>query len=330
MRLACFFPAVALGALGLAVGQNLPWAAPASASGLVLDSADLAAARRAEADRFRAIDAGLRYRSGVIEIGEGLATLRLPEGARYLGPEDADKVFSQMWGDVPGRVSLGMIVPRGGELPGPSPWGLTLTFKPLGHVQVDGPPVLDPVALMEVILEQEEERNIDRVGANNPPVLIRGWVVEPAYDSARRTVHYALEISHASSPQPYLDYTGYVLGKNGVLRLASMTGIHLRKEVQEGTPPLLAAIEFNPGHRHSDHVPGQGRTARLGVAGLIAGSEAADRSGLLGWALLALGAGKKYLFAGFALLSAWWFAWSRKRKPAERKEVREEIRRYGD
>jgi uncharacterized membrane-anchored protein len=73
--------------------------------------------------------------------------------------------------------------------------------------------------------------------------------------------------------------------------------------VKEGTPDVLAAVEFNEGHRYADYLPGTDKAAAYGVGGLILGGAAA-KAGLFKGIWLALLASKKLVFAGLVALGA--------------------------
>ena len=54
----------------------------------------------------------LDYRQGGIELEGGFAELRVPEGFYFLGPEDAEAVLVDAWGNPPAdELPLGMILP---------------------------------------------------------------------------------------------------------------------------------------------------------------------------------------------------------------------------
>src|SRR5262245_1971467 len=56
----------------------------------------------------------LKYQGGQIDIRNGLATMQLTEGFRYLDPAGTETVLTRIWGNPSsGRQTLGMIVPKG-------------------------------------------------------------------------------------------------------------------------------------------------------------------------------------------------------------------------
>ena len=51
----------------------------------------------------------LKYQTGHVEIGDGLATLNLPEGLKYLNAEDSYWVLSEVWGNPGDYETMGML-----------------------------------------------------------------------------------------------------------------------------------------------------------------------------------------------------------------------------
>src|SRR5687767_6218710 len=68
-----------------------------------------AEARKAE---LKPLAERLKYQEGKITIGDGLATLSLPENFRYLDPAGSQILLSGLWGN-PSAETLGVIVPKG-------------------------------------------------------------------------------------------------------------------------------------------------------------------------------------------------------------------------
>ena len=46
-------------------------------------------------------------------------------------------------------------------------------------------------------------------------------------------------------------------------------------DIEQATPKILAAIDFNPGHRYADFNPKSDKIAEYGLAALVAGTAAA-------------------------------------------------------
>ena len=58
-------------------------------------------------------EAKLGYQTGTVHLGDGMATVRLPESFRFLGPEGSRRLLVDAWGNPPEAATgvLGMLVP---------------------------------------------------------------------------------------------------------------------------------------------------------------------------------------------------------------------------
>jgi uncharacterized membrane-anchored protein len=75
-----------------------------------------------------ALESSLEKRTGKIVVGDGLATLNLPDGYRYLNAADAEKVLVR-WGNPPGSQTLGMLYPEASGLFGRESWAVIVTYS---------------------------------------------------------------------------------------------------------------------------------------------------------------------------------------------------------
>src|SRR5215510_3487666 len=53
----------------------------------------------------------LQYKSGEIEIGNGIAKVTVPDGFKFLEAKDAQAVLSDLWQNPPDPDILGLMVP---------------------------------------------------------------------------------------------------------------------------------------------------------------------------------------------------------------------------
>src|SRR5215204_2381451 len=61
---------------------------------------------------FDSLEASFSYQDGVIELEDGIGTLHVPAGFRYLDATQAAYVIHDLWGNPHGEGTLGMIVPK--------------------------------------------------------------------------------------------------------------------------------------------------------------------------------------------------------------------------
>jgi uncharacterized membrane-anchored protein len=85
--------------------------------------------------------------------------------------------------------------------------------------------------------------------------------------------------------------------------LNAVSSIDQLETVKKGTPDVLAAVEFNEGHRYADYLPGTDKAAAYGIGGLIVGATAA-KAGLFKLIWVAILASKKLILAGLVAAGA--------------------------
>ena len=62
--------------------------------------------------RLDSIDKKLSYKTGVITLKDGLATINIPANFKFLGPDDTEYAVTELWGNPKGETKpLGLIVP---------------------------------------------------------------------------------------------------------------------------------------------------------------------------------------------------------------------------
>jgi uncharacterized membrane-anchored protein len=133
--------------------------------------------------------------------------------------------------------------------------------------------------------------------------MLLGWAEPPHYDATSHKLYWAKELKFGAAQDHTLNYAIRILGRRGVLQLNAVSSIGQLAAVKEGTPDVLAAVEFNEGHRYTDYLPGTDKAAAYGIGGLILGSAAA-KAGLFKGIWLALLASKKLIFGGLVALGA--------------------------
>lgn len=70
--------------------------------------AEPGAEQLAQIEQIRAIAQSLEPRRGEVALDGGLATLNVPDQFNFFGPEDAEKILVDLWGNPPGQDVLGM------------------------------------------------------------------------------------------------------------------------------------------------------------------------------------------------------------------------------
>ena len=266
----------------------------------VLSSSSIAAAQET-AEEF---ESKLGYRTGTIDVGDGLATLRLPDGFRFIGPEGSKRLLVDAWGN-PADVAedvLGMLVPSAVSPLAEEGWGIVITFDDDGYVDDEDAGSIDYTKMLREMQESAEEANEERQAQGFESVKLVGWAEPPHYDAAAHKLYWAKELSFGDAETNTLNYNIRILGRRGVLVLNAVSQMGQLDEIRSSSQALLPAVEFNDGHRYTDYLPGTDKAATYGLAGLIAGGAAA-KTGFFKALWLGLLASKK-LLAGLVVGAA--------------------------
>jgi uncharacterized membrane-anchored protein len=248
-------------------------------------------------------EATLSYQQGTITLGNGLAVLNVPESFRFLGPDDAQRVLVDAWGNPPGEKPLGMLTPVGVSPLSDDGWAVVITYEEDGYVEDDDAASIDYDALLREMQEDARASNAEREKLGYAPVELIGWAAPPHYDAATHKLYWAKELRFGDEPVHTLNYNIRVLGRRGVLVLNAVGTMEQLATIEEEMKNVLGFVEFNPGHRYADFVPGTDRIAAYGIAGLIAG-KAAAKAGLFKLLLGGLLAAKKFVIAGIVAVIA--------------------------
>lgn len=246
-----------------------------------------------------ALEKKFKYRQGSVHLPGGIAKLNLSGEFRYLEPDDTATLLTEGWGNPPGATTLGMIVPVS-----PSPlsdrgWGVIITYDEDGFVKDDDATKIDYQALLKEMQESTESDNEERKKEGYPAVRLVGWAAPPRYDQAAHKLYWAKELAFAGSPENTLNYNVRVLGRRGVLVLNAVAGRNQLAQVERDMTNVMRLVDFQEGHRYSDYVPGADKVATYGIGALVAGKVAA-KVGFFKGILLALLAGKKFVFLALA------------------------------
>jgi uncharacterized membrane-anchored protein len=251
-------------------------------------------------------EAQLGYQTGTVTIADGLATLRLPESFRFIGPEASKRLLTDAWGNPPAASEgvLGMLIPAGVSPLTAEGWGIVISFDADGFVNDADAATIDYDKMMKEMQASEAADNESRKKAGFGSAHLVGWAEPPSYDRATHKLYWAKELAFEGSENHTLNYNIRILGRAGVLVLNAVSGMDRLAVIRGETQGVLAAVEFNEGHRYTDYLPGKDKAATYGVAGLIAGAVAA-KAGLFKLLWVGILAFKKVILVGIVGLGAW-------------------------
>ncbi|MFN7930523.1 MAG: DUF2167 domain-containing protein [Blastocatellia bacterium] len=256
-----------------------------------------------EAKAVQEFEKKLKFEQGKITLKGGLATLNVPKNYRFLGPDDAQKVLVDAWGNPPREKPLGMLFRTGVPLIGDASWGVVITYDEEGYVKDDEAGKINYDDLMRDMKESTVAENEERQKAGYEKVTLIGWAEPPHYDKATHKLYWAQELQFGVDADHILNYDIRALGRRGVLSLNAVSSTKQLQSIRQDMQDVLTFVEFSEGNRYSDFMPGTDKVAAYGIGGLIAGKLLA-KAGLFKIILAALLAAKKFVVVALVGLGA--------------------------
>ena len=257
----------------------------------------------------------MKFQQGQISLKNGLATLNVPEGFRYLNGADANKVIVNLWGNPPGEQPLGLLMPDMSPLSRDA-WAVIITYSEDGYVKDNDAAKIDYNNLLGQMKKSIHDANPERTKQGYPTMELIGWAEPPRYDSATHKLYWAKELKFGSESGDTLNYNIRMLGRRGVLVLNVVASMSQLSEIEQKTPQILSAVDFNQGHRYADFNPASGdKIAGYGIAALVAGGVAA-KLGFFKLLWVGIIAAKKFIIIGALAVAAWFRKLFGKKTPA--------------
>lgn len=259
-----------------------------------MDEEELLSAYYAYVD---SVEATLNYQDGIISLLYGEASMAVPQGFRFLGPEDAHKVLEELWGNPPSET-LGMLVPEKEGVMGENSFAYNIVWEEIGFVEDDDADDIDYDELLQEMKTDAEAENEYRRQEGYSGYEVVGWASEPFYDSDRKILHWAKELHFDEEESNTLNYNVRVLGRKGVMTLNAIGTSDQLALIQESVDNVLGSVQFNEGARYEDFDSSIDSVAAYTIGGLVAGKVLA-KAGLFA-IILKFG---KFIVLG--LLGAW-------------------------
>lgn len=250
---------------------------------------------------------------GVIELGDGIASIDIPEGFKFMDGDQAEKVLREIWENPPSdNHSLGMLLPKEYGPADYYSWAINITYVKDGYISDDDAEDIDYDELADEMRSDDKEVNEQRKKMGYEPLYFIGWAKDPYYDSNTKKLYWAQELKFGDAEldkdEHTLNYNIRILGRNGYLMLNAIGLMGQIDEVDESLEPVLASVNFNEGHRYADFNPDIDEVAAYGVGALVAG-KVLSKVGFFAvlakfWKVIAIGAvaafgaAKRFLFGG--------------------------------
>ena len=189
-------------------------------------------------------------------------------------------MLEQAWGNPPGGLTLGAIVPLDFAVFSPESWAVILSFEEDGYVSDQDAADIQYDELLVEMQAEVEATNDERERAGYGRIELVGWADMPRYDADSHQLYWAKELSFDGSAENTLNYNIRALGRRGVLVMNAVSTINQLWAVREGMQGLLPLVEFDVGSRYVDFDPDVDTIAAYGIGALVAGKLAA-KAGIL-------------------------------------------------
>ena len=234
------------------------------------DPTDSLAIFQAQLKKIDSIESSLHYKTGKITLGNGIATLTVPQNFKFLDAAEAKYIVEDVWGNLKGQSPLGMLVPAGSAA-SIADYAFLVEYQDMGYVKDNDADKINYNDLLKQMKEEGAESNKERVKAGIATMDLVGWASAPYYDKKANVLHWAKEFKVEGYEDNTLNYDVRVLGRKGVLVLQAVSGMDQLDSVKQNIDPLLQAVTFTNGNRYSDFNSKTDNVAAWTIGGLVAG-----------------------------------------------------------
>jgi uncharacterized membrane-anchored protein len=210
---------------------------------------------------------------GAGEVGK-LATVEVPAGYRFTGPEGTIKLMEK-FGNLTNGQELGFISPDDMS------WFAVFEFDEIGYVKDDEKDSLDAAEILKQLKEGQQEANKELARRGMSTLEVVGWKTEPFYNPTTKNLEWALRLRSSDGGEA-LNYRTKLLGRRGVMDVVVVCDESQLDAVIAEYQKLLTGFSFNKEESYASFTKGD-KIAEYGLTGLILGGGllVAAKSGLL-------------------------------------------------
>ncbi len=204
----------------------------------------------------------------------GIATVGVPEGFIFAGPDDTRELMEMMQNPTDG-TEKGFIAPADSE------WFVVFEFDAIGYVKDDEKAALEADAILESLRAGQTAGNEARKQRGWETLEITGWMDPPHYDAESNNLEWATKL-RSSNGTENVNYNSRLLGRRGVM---SATLVGSEQDVRGSLPAFKAILvghQYVTGQTYAEFRSGD-KLAQYGLTALITGGAAAValKTGLL-------------------------------------------------
>ena len=267
-----------------------------------------------ELKRMDSIESSLHYKTGVIKLGSGIATINVPPDFKFLESAEAAYVVQDLWGNPKGNAPLGVLFPDNSGATDAGGYAFIVKFEELGFVKDDDAGKINYDDLLKDLKESSVKDNEERKKQGLYTMDLLGWAAKPHYDKEKKVLYWAKEFSVPGAEQHTLNYDVRILGRKGVLTLQAVSSMQELDSVNNHLNEVLNMVTFNEGNRYADFDSKTDDVAAWTIGGLVAGKVLA-KVGFFAVILKFL----KFIIIGIGLAGTaiWKFVTGRRKKHEE-------------
>lgn len=234
------------------------------------DPADSFQIATEEWKKIDSIESTLNYKTGTFVLGDGIATLKVPLGFKFLEADEAKHVIEDLWGNLAGQAPLGMIFPESSSAT-ITDYAFIIEFQPLGYVKDEDADEINYDDLLKQMQEEGKTANEERRKQGLTEMNLLGWAAKPHYDKQKKILYWAKEFNVEGYDEHTLNYDVRILGRKGVLVLQAVSGMSALDSVNQNIANILSMVSFNEGNRYSNFDSKTDNVAAWTIGSLVAG-----------------------------------------------------------
>ena len=209
----------------------------------------------------------IRWQNGpCTAILGGEATIRVPAGHKFAGPEDTRKLMEFM-GNPTDETEKGIVFPADDS------WFVVFEFSAVGYVKDDDKAKLDADAILSSIKEGTEEGNKERRKRGWSTLSVVGWDQKPQYDSTSHNLIWAIRAKDDKGEE-VVNYNTRLLGRRGYMSANLVVDPGMLSKNVPAYKKLLDGFAFSKGNTYAEFRSGD-KIAEYGLAALVTGGAAA-------------------------------------------------------
>lgn len=220
----------------------------------------------------------LIYGPQEIHLASGTVSLSLPSGYIFLDKEETEKMLREMNEPIDEGVE-GYICTED------STWGVYIDRYETGYIKDDDAESIAPDELLNIIINNTNEANEDRMNNGGSRLIIKDWYLEPSYSKNNHMLTYALIANDEGTGVDLVNYRNIIFGRSTIL-LCTLVNDYSSFSASKGQlSTITSSLKFTPGNDYLSYVKGD-EISDITMTGLITGGTAAtavlaSKTGLL-------------------------------------------------